>query len=278
MWKIGIVLAGGANKGAYQVGCLKAISEAFGFESIKCVTGSSIGALNAYAFSSKKLNLVEQLWKNIDVEKNGRFMPHFASSYLPQNITCLVSDDPLIPKTTITLWNVKKSCVEYVLLNGKDRDMISNLLIASTKFPFFEKSYKIGENYYLDGAFVDNIPIYPLIDENLDYIFAIYFDGRRYCFENEIFDRKVIKLLDFKNSSRILDTFVYDPKKIDEMFEYGYRYTSEKINNIFKDNIQSNIDKRIACENGCGELRKSIEAVLWNLNSVTKKYMKKYKI
>ena len=45
MPKIGIVLAGGASKGAYEIGCLRAIEDWFGLDSIKCISSASVGSI-----------------------------------------------------------------------------------------------------------------------------------------------------------------------------------------------------------------------------------------
>ena len=61
--KIGLVLAGGGGKGAYQIGCWKALEE-LGIE-IKEVSGTSVGGLNAALFTSGDLKKAENLWSNI---------------------------------------------------------------------------------------------------------------------------------------------------------------------------------------------------------------------
>ncbi|MGI6449987.1 MAG: patatin-like phospholipase family protein [Desulfitobacteriia bacterium] len=66
--KIGLVLAGGGGKGAYQIGVWKALKE-FGVDkNITAVSGSSVGALNAVLFAQGDYELAENIWLNISTE------------------------------------------------------------------------------------------------------------------------------------------------------------------------------------------------------------------
>jgi predicted acylesterase/phospholipase RssA len=62
--RIGLVLAGGGAKGAYQFGCLRAFAErGLTFDA---VCGTSVGALNALLWSTGRLNQGHDLWKRLD--------------------------------------------------------------------------------------------------------------------------------------------------------------------------------------------------------------------
>lgn len=60
----GLVLSGGGAKGAYEVGCWKALKEYGITNDIKAISGSSVGALNAALFSCVSEEEAENLWKN----------------------------------------------------------------------------------------------------------------------------------------------------------------------------------------------------------------------
>lgn len=49
--KIGLVLAGGGAKGAYEVGVYKALRELELVDNIKVISGTSIGSINALFFA-----------------------------------------------------------------------------------------------------------------------------------------------------------------------------------------------------------------------------------
>lgn len=60
--RIGIVLAGGGAKGAYQVGCLRALRDA-GLPKPAAMSGTSVGAINGVMFALDKLETAETLWR-----------------------------------------------------------------------------------------------------------------------------------------------------------------------------------------------------------------------
>ena len=65
--KLGLVLEGGGAKGAYQFGALKKFVECgIAFD---CVSGSSVGGLNAAIFSSGKMQDGEKLWSTLRQDK-----------------------------------------------------------------------------------------------------------------------------------------------------------------------------------------------------------------
>ena len=67
--KIGLVLAGGGARGAYEIGVWKALRELGIDQYIKVVSGSSIGALNSMLFVQGDIDFAEKLWKSITKEQ-----------------------------------------------------------------------------------------------------------------------------------------------------------------------------------------------------------------
>lgn len=65
MRDIGLVLAGGGGKGAYQIGVWRYLAENGVTEKICGVSGTSVGALNAALFAAGDLARAEDLWLNI---------------------------------------------------------------------------------------------------------------------------------------------------------------------------------------------------------------------
>src|SRR6266571_3462448 len=62
--RVGLVLSGGGAKGAYQVGCWKAL-RAFGVDRFDAIAGSSVGAINAVFVATGRLDLAEDAWRNL---------------------------------------------------------------------------------------------------------------------------------------------------------------------------------------------------------------------
>ena len=66
--KVGLVLAGGGGKGAYQLGVWKALKQ-FGIDKyIKIFSGTSVGAINAVLFAQNDLRKAEAMWNEVDME------------------------------------------------------------------------------------------------------------------------------------------------------------------------------------------------------------------
>jgi NTE family protein len=65
---IGLVLAGGGGKGAYQIGVWKYLREAGLDKSVCAVSGTSVGALNAALFAAGDFRRAERIWRNMKPE------------------------------------------------------------------------------------------------------------------------------------------------------------------------------------------------------------------
>jgi predicted acylesterase/phospholipase RssA len=59
---IGIVLSGGGAKGAYQIGCLRALREA-GLDDVDAIAGTSVGAMHGVMFGAGRLDEAEAIWR-----------------------------------------------------------------------------------------------------------------------------------------------------------------------------------------------------------------------
>ena len=66
---IGLVFAGGGGKGAYEIGVWKYLHEQGLDQYIRCVSGTSVGALNAALFVGSSYELAENLWMGINQSK-----------------------------------------------------------------------------------------------------------------------------------------------------------------------------------------------------------------
>ena len=84
----GLVLDGGGARGAYQIGAWKALSEA-GVK-VNAVAGTSVGALNGYAYMTNKLEQAKKMWSELC--NNGKKMGltrFLRSDILQQDIVSL---------------------------------------------------------------------------------------------------------------------------------------------------------------------------------------------
>lgn len=65
MKKIGLVLAGGGGKGAYQIGVWQALRDLGLEQSVAAVSGTSVGALNAALFATGDLERARAVWRDL---------------------------------------------------------------------------------------------------------------------------------------------------------------------------------------------------------------------
>lgn len=66
---IGLVFAGGGGKGSYEIGVWKYLHEQGLDQYIRCVSGTSVGALNAALFVGNSYESAENIWMDINQSK-----------------------------------------------------------------------------------------------------------------------------------------------------------------------------------------------------------------
>lgn len=277
MPNIGVVLAGCASKGAYEIGCLRAIEERFGKSSIKCISSASIGSLVAQAYGIGKTDELEKIWKGISTKEHGRFfLMYCGNKDILARINETIGDNSNIPfEHYVSVWNYTQHKVEYIPFHKLSAPQTKSYLRGAIAIPFFSKGEIVDGDRIMDGAFVDNIPAYPLLDKELDYIFCVYFDNCKYFFENEEFNKKIIKLCDFPNE-KMFELMTFKPDGFDDMVKYGYDYTMRTINEVFVEDGTEAVYKAIAKRDKEQALnfkpRLTADIVLNNINVVTKRY------
>lgn len=277
MPKIGLVLSGGMLKGAYQVGALKNIRERFSVPAFRYISAASIGALNSYAFLMDRLDMAEQLWQE-SAAHHSDLTRLVKSSYIDRVIDVIYKPGNLPSDFYVPLLNIGRHSLEYLLINSLDKDDIRLGLKAGVSLPPFQPGIRLrGESYY-DGAMVDNIPVSPLMDKDLDYIICIYFDNRNYIFENPEFDKKIIKL-NFSDDSSIKSSLWADAGEIREMMHIGYEKTDMLLEKVFRNGVG---DTSYIIENNTwlnkassgDKTRLSGDVVVNRLNKVARKFVK----
>ncbi len=237
---IGLVLSGGMAKGAFQIGALRAISNYIPLEEIKYISGASVGVLNGYAFATQNLDRVEKMWMNL-CEKNSKMLISrvLRSEVLQNDIYELYNANSTVPANFYcSLLDITHKKLVYKNLAKVEKEKLPLFLKASVAMPIYNKAVKIGSTSYFDGAMVDNIPVFPLMKHNLDYIICIYFDDTFYKFENTYFDNKIIKLT-FPASNRLKQSLVFKSDSIEDMINIGYQRTTEILNPIFSKGYDS---------------------------------------
>lgn len=273
--RIGVVLAGGFAKGAYQIGAMRAIEEYIPRGDIKYMSCASIGALNGYAYVTDNLDRVTQMWENIASGDTRMFITKIMrSSLLQQNITALYAPDkPLTRPFYLSLFDVSHRSVVYQDLAKVEGEKIPQYLKAGIALPPINRSVKLGAMNCYDGGLIDNIPVYPLLKHSVDYVICIYFDDIYFKFENTYFDNKILKIA-FPSDSMIKHSFMVTHDRIDEMIEEGYKQTKYIFKSAFAkgyddlDHVYHTIDYMNKHAKSQG-LRLTTDTVITNLNKAT---------
>jgi predicted acylesterase/phospholipase RssA len=275
--RIGLVLSGGMAKGAYQIGALRAISEFVPQDEIAYISCASVGVLNGYAYATDQLALAENMWRNV-CEDNSRFLISslLKSSLLQQNIVNLYNpEQELKVPFYASLLDVTHMNLVYKDLSTLEQELIPKSLRASVAMPIYNQAVTLNKVQYYDGAMIDNIPIYPLAKQELDYIICIYFDDVSYRFESASLDKKVIKL-SFPSESLLRQSVLFEQASIDKMIQRGYDRAMHILKSVFYegyDNLEY-VLKTIDFMNrtaGPGSLRITGDVLVTNLNKVAKR-------
>ncbi len=274
---IGLVLSGGMAKGALQLGALYALSEFISPEEIKYVSCASVGTLNGYAYITNKLEQAKQMWSGLC--SNGKKMgltKFLRSDVLQQSIVNLYDpNDSISSEFYCSLLELSTKSIVYKDLSMVDKDKIPLYLKAAVALPVCNRSVQVDGSGYYDGAVVDNVPVFPLLDREIDYIVCIYFDDVCYKFESTDFDNKVIKIT-FPNETSLRQSFVFQQDSIDNMLVVGYERTKNILKEYFSDGydnleqIYRNIDF-VNKNNKDGRLRLTGDVITTNFNKITQK-------
>ena len=272
---IGLVLSGGMAKGAYQIGALKALEKFIPIHEIKCISCSSVGILNGFAFATGRMQEAEHMWRHVCSDDSRMlFTKIVRSNMLQQNIQQLCdAADPLPMHFYCSLMDLGSGNIVYKDLREVDREQIPLYLKAGVAIPAYNRAVCIDGKSYYDGAFIDNIPLYPLIRHSLDFIIVIHFDDTYYKFENAQIDSKVIQLsVPSKNLLRELVTF--SNANVDAMIEEGYKETLPILRMIFSNGYEDleTVNQNIICLNKQHRdrsLRLTAGIIATNVNKIT---------
>lgn len=264
---IGIVFEGGGGKGAYQIGAWKAIRELGVEPFVTCVSGTSVGALNAALFYMGSLSIAEDLWrgitdddilheKEVDVFANGDCI--FSQKRLAELIEVAirgVSKNESCKKCFVTCRYRDKSEYRYFTWsNFHDIELKKRVLLASSAIPIVFQSINIDWDWYVDGgANGDNIPVKPLEKEQLDCIIIVHLSNKRATITS--FQGEVIEIFPSENLGGFIEgTMDFSPESISKRISMGYEDTKKALISladnccVLKANSALQIDKKINLE------------------------------
>ena len=193
MKKLGLTLAGGGAKGAYQVGVWKYLTEIGLADSISVIAGTSVGALNTVLFCTTDCQMQNYIWTNeVSFSTMMDFVIPQMNSVLgewgitlPEKIpNSIFSRDGLIKiiEKYIVLDSIQTdrrhlyaACycrdtrtTKFFRLNNYEPPIIQDIILASSALPYIYSPVNINGCEYIDGGVIpdDNIPITPLKSEH----------------------------------------------------------------------------------------------------------------
>jgi|JI10StandDraft_1071094.scaffolds.fasta_scaffold246895_2 NTE family protein len=241
--RLGLVLSGGGVRGIAHIGILKALDEMQ--IQIDCIAGTSAGSIvGALYAAGHKPDRIFELVKNISIFKAVR--PAFAwtglltldglKDVLLKNIPANNFNSLTIP-LTVAATDIKNGQIHYF----NSGELIPAVL-ASSSIPAIFNPVQLNGQLYVDGGILDNLPV-KAIRSQCEIVVGSH------C--NHIspdFDVTNIKLVVERSlliairantevSRGLCDVFIEPPGmdrfssldlgKVQEIFDYGYRFTKE---------------------------------------------------
>jgi len=245
------------------------------------ISCSSVGTLNGYAFAMQRLAEAEQMWCQLcESETRQSIGKVLRSAFLQQGVQRICKEDDSIPtKCYTTLLDISKRQATYFNLQQATAEELPKYLKASVAMPLYNHSVQIRQNAFFDGAMIDNIPVAPLIAQPPDYIFCIYFDNYSYTFENQIFDKRIVKIT-FPAENRLMDSVLFRKESIEKMIMQGFEETGIKLRMLLSEG-KENIEYIYRCIEMLNrqmpepKVRLTGDVFVTNLNRIVKKFAKR---
>ncbi|WP_457643375.1 patatin-like phospholipase family protein [Persephonella sp.] len=243
--KIGLVLSGGAVRGAAHIGVLKALEES-GMEP-SFLSGSSAGSIVAVfygagysaeelekiALGTNMLSMVKPAL-NISALFSLEKLEDFFSRYIGKKDLSELEKPVYVCATNLNL-----GTPEYF-----SKGDIHTVVSASCALPFIFKPVQIGEYIYIDGGVMDNLPVEPLLgqveyligsevnplgeEKNLNNPFNILVRSFYLAVRSNVELRKRHCDL-FLQPPELLKIGLFSTWKIKEAIDIGYRYAKKVI-------------------------------------------------
>ena len=137
----------------------------------------------------------------------------------------------------------------------------------------------VKEDYYVDGAFLDNTPISPLANENLDLIFVLRFDHASEEYNDLNTNAAIIEIV-FEDDKKLKDYFYFNSSLTNRLIEQGYKKSKDILEVVFKygENIEyiKSIAKIYNQESRKNLIPKSGEELVNKMNKLRKIFKNEY--
>jgi NTE family protein len=241
----GIVLSGGGARGFAHIGALKALNEHGIYPDIISAVsaGSIVGSMYANGYKPEEIFEHFSEW---DIYKILRFyrpgLGVLKAIGIRKTLSKYLSVDNLedlsIP-LIISATNFAKATTEYFTQGS-----IIDAVMASSAVPLVLKPYIINGQMYVDGGLMNNLPIEP-IEHHCDFVIGINVNPVQETSQFNSFRNYADRVLHLAIRANVninigkFDMFIEPPTLSDfglfklssarEIYETGYRYTSEML-------------------------------------------------
>ena len=256
MKKLGLCLAGGGARGAYQIGVAARLEELGILSQVSAFSGTSIGSVNAVLLSTKTPEEAYHLWTSIsndDIKSAENVFKRLWNEKLAiidkglysiealrtklwteidfdllrkKEVYATLSDAGLADDSLIGLFKggyrhyiQKDSKAVYRKLSDYSNEEIVNQILASCSIPIVFPSVKTHDRQYYDGGLFDNVPVAPLIAAGCDTILVIHLHLHTFFDKNKYPNVKIIEINHAHSLGGLLN---FDPNHTESCYQLGY--------------------------------------------------------
>lgn len=181
--KLGLVLAGGGGRGAYQIGVWKYLKEIGLDKKIAVISGTSVGGLNAALMVASSYEDAERIWteeiegKILDAHspdaRGGALFSRAGLIDIMDRFADLERIRASEVKVYVTASNIKGVTEKTTQLNRCEVSEIKDWLCATSAIPIAFPPEKISGRNYVDGGIFANVPLSPLICEKCTHALIV---------------------------------------------------------------------------------------------------------
>lgn len=176
--KIAFVLGGGGARGSYEIGVWKALREMDLKPDI--IAGCSVGAINGALIVQDDFDLAVDLWKELKTDMIVDIrLPRRNESPLKKLLNQYIDEETIrSSKMEYGLVTIELPSLEPNYFYKEDipeGKLIDYLLASSSLFPAF-KPQDIDNIKYVDGGYLDNLPVYLAVKKGATHVIAVDLD------------------------------------------------------------------------------------------------------
>ena len=270
--KIHIVLPAGGVRGAFQAGFLHQLFQEHNeYFSIARIDGTSVGALNGFAVINNKIDILKQIWFNIESINdlfsswsNSYILPGYLSYYHGFYKGGLFSNEKLnklIKDTSETTWDSlsedsknKYSCAVVNIgtakskyIKGADINIIDYVTASASPW-VVSNPVKIDDQLYADGGLLETYPIEFIDKCDADITLILGYDQEHFNFisrENDNILTYLANLIDISRFNSINTHKLKEIIKQDSVVALANPMTvlfTEITKEAIKDGFESGVD------------------------------------